>query len=166
MEVQLEAKRRVDMLLLARVREHGHTRLAPMRLTDYADTETFHFLLQGNRWTFDEWHAINQEAVRLLQAEGFQVQLVKITLRDYSKFLTHYDLKDDPHNRVHFVSWMIAPESQLEPPHDQPRHPAPQHSAAGQAATTLRRLTAKKRRPVPSQVAAGSALVSAKLAEA
>jgi hypothetical protein len=115
MDVKREAGIRVEMIL-AKIGEYGRPALIP--LTDYADAETFDFLLPGSGWTFDEWQAVNQEVARQLRAEGFNVQLVKVTLPEYFDFLARCDLRNTPENRAQFAAWIIAPEPRPEPLRD------------------------------------------------
>ena len=114
MNVEHEARARLD-LILVKVHEHGRDRVRLIPLTDYADAETFNFLLPGSGWTFAEWRAVNQEVARQLQEQGFNVQLVNVTLPEYFDFLTRYHLKNTTENRAQFAAWLNAPEPRPEP---------------------------------------------------
>jgi hypothetical protein len=112
MGAKQEAAIRVKMIL-AKVREYGRPALIP--LTDYADEETYHFLFPNPGWTFDEWRTVNQETASQLQAQGLNVQHVKVTLPEFFDFLTRYNLPNTPENRAQFAAWIIAPEPRPKP---------------------------------------------------
>ena len=108
MNVQREARARVR-LMRAKIQELDR-RPDLIPLTDYADAETFNFLLPRAGWTFEEWRAVNVEVGRQLSAEGFKVQFAKVTLNEFFDFLTRYHLDNTPENRAQFAAWVIAPE--------------------------------------------------------
>lgn len=80
-------------------------------LSDYADEETFKFLLPKPGWAFEEWHAVNTEVASLLRDEGFNVQLVRLEMGEYIDWLARYKLNNTPQNRAQYVSWLIAPDN-------------------------------------------------------
>src|SRR5688572_10308682 len=113
MDFEHEANQRAA-LILAKIKQQGQ-RPALIPLTDYADEATFNFLLPGSGWTFDDWHAVNEVVARRLRAEGFNVQLVRVTLPEYFDFLTRYRLTNTPAHRAQFAAWLLAPEPKPTP---------------------------------------------------
>jgi hypothetical protein len=96
--------------ILEKVKWLGHKPdLIP--LSDYADAETFNFLLPGNGWTFDQWHAVNTQVADQLRSLGFNVRMVKLDMVQFMDWLVRYGLKNNPQNRAQYVSWLVAPEN-------------------------------------------------------
>lgn len=87
--------------------KHGRPDVIP--LSDYADEETFNFLLPKAGWTFDQWHAVNQHCADILRSHGYNVMLVKLELDAYYDFLTEHRLNNSPEARAQFVAWKALP---------------------------------------------------------
>ena len=98
-----EAALRVRVMLDSIIARHGRPDIIP--LSDYADEATFNFLLPNAGWTFCQWHAVNQEVGRQLQARGYRVTFVKLELNEYFDFLTARYLTNTPENRAQFTAW-------------------------------------------------------------
>lgn len=96
--------------MLEKVKELGH-KPDVIPLSDYADEETFNFLLPGNGWTFDQWHAVNTEVADQLRSLGFNVHMVKLDMVQFMDWLVRYGLKNNPQNRAQYVAWLVAPEN-------------------------------------------------------
>jgi hypothetical protein len=102
-----EAEAQVKVMLASM----GDVRSGLIPLSDYADENTFNFLVVKPGWTFAEWRAVNLSVARQLQDHGFTVRLVRLELNEFFDFLARYNhLSNTPQNRAQFVAWKIAQE--------------------------------------------------------
>ncbi|MBI4661506.1 MAG: hypothetical protein HY735_22010 [Verrucomicrobia bacterium] len=101
-DVPHEAGLRLEMIL-ERIQRFGRPGLIP--LTDYADEQTYDFLLVNPGWTFAQWRAVNWEVARQLRERGYRVQLVRVEMAEFFDWLAEFKLPNTPANRAQFVAW-------------------------------------------------------------
>jgi hypothetical protein len=107
----MNAQHEADVRLRVMFAKIGAARPDVIPLSDYADENTFNFLLPKSGWSFAEWRAVNQEVARQLRERGFNVLLVRLDLNEFFDFLTRYGLNNTPENRAQFVAWRISPDN-------------------------------------------------------
>jgi hypothetical protein len=91
------------MLEKLRAAQRAGQMVTEVRLSDYADAETYQFLRLGEEWSFEYWQMVNRAVARALRKEGFKVRLVPLHLADYMNWLADESLGDSAESRAQFV---------------------------------------------------------------
>lgn len=107
---QAEAAKRVQVMIknvLSQENKFGRPDIIP--LSDYADEQTFNFLLPKAGWTFEQWRAVNHEVARMLEARGYRVAFGRIELNEYFDFLAQRKLDNTPQTRALFAGLKACP---------------------------------------------------------